>query len=277
MTPQEKINQQAQQRGLVKASVQRELLSPKVVNNVGAILRDKDMADQFIRIALGEITKNNKLAQCSPQSLIRAVYEAASLKLAINGILGHAYLVPFGGRSNQAQLIIGYRGFIDLAHRSGKIASITSDIICENELHSKSHFDYQKGTDEYIHHKPIIGDRGKPVAAYAVAKLITGGNQIEILSEQEINLYRDKSSGWKAYQSKLIKDCPWADPLSLQWMWRKTAIRQLCKLIPQSPELVQAAVADELREFGVKNLAPITPAVEIIDEIDGLREPGNEG
>src|SRR5690606_29938873 len=75
--------------------------------------------DRMARIALTTIRTNPKLLECSVPSLLGAVMQAAQLGLE-PGILGHCYIVPYG---REATFIIGYRGMIDLARRSGNIKS----------------------------------------------------------------------------------------------------------------------------------------------------------
>jgi recombination protein RecT len=84
-------------------------------------------ADRLARIATTEIRKVPKLAACDQASFLGAIMQCAQLGLEPGGALGHAYLIPFDKRqkvngwetvSTEAQLIIGYRGMIDLARRS---------------------------------------------------------------------------------------------------------------------------------------------------------------
>ena len=83
-------------------------------------------SERFSRMVLTAITQTPKLAQCSPQSFIGAMLNAAQLGLEPNTPLGQAYLIPYG---NQCQFQIGYKGLIDLAHRSGEIKDIEAHIV----------------------------------------------------------------------------------------------------------------------------------------------------
>src|ERR1700690_3025545 len=72
--------------------------------------------DRLCRIALTTIRQTPKLLDCDPLSLIKCVVQCAAIGLEPDPLLGRAYLVPFG---RECQLLIGYRGMIDLARRSG--------------------------------------------------------------------------------------------------------------------------------------------------------------
>ena len=181
---------------------------------------------------MAETKANPKLLECNPYSVVGAVIRATQLGLEIGSHLGQAYLVPYKG---DCTLQIGYRGMIDLAYRSGKVASITARTVHENDL-----FEWELGTNESITHKPAAGDRGKMIAVYAMAKLTTGGVHFEVLDLAEIDKAKrsSKSSGFG----------PWRD--FFEEMAKKTAIRRLFKYLPVGTELSQAVALDERAETG---------------------------
>jgi recombination protein RecT len=157
------------------------------------------------------------------------------------GALGHCYLLPFGngkakdGRPN-AQLIIGYRGMIDLARRSGQIVSI-----CAYTVHEKDHFVWRLGLDPDIEHVPSPeADRGPMTYVYAVAKLKGGGVQFEVMSRAEVEKVRK--------QSKAGSSGPWVT--HFDEMAKKTVIRRLFKYLPVSIEAARAVEVDERSDRG---------------------------
>ena len=84
-------------------------------------------ADKMIYVALETVRADSFLRQCEPQSIVQAVLEASQLGLMLGNKLGHAYLAPRREKKTntlKCQLPIGYRGFIALAHRTGKVSSI---------------------------------------------------------------------------------------------------------------------------------------------------------
>lgn len=214
--------------------------------------------DRVCRIALTEFRKNPMLMECEPMSFIAAVMVASQLGLEI-GILGSSYLVPFKNRTKnivECNFIPGYRGLIDLARRSGNIISISAEIV-----YKKDFFDFEKGLNEKLIHKPKLIDKGEMIAAYAVAKLKDGGSQFIVMSKQEIDEVKNKA---KAQYGPWISDyCAMA---------QKTVIRRLFKWLPSSVEMQNAAILDEHSEIGIQDIRGtlkegVSPSLMISDTI----------
>lgn len=198
-------------------------------------------AERLTRIVMTECRKVPALMQCNQESFFGAVLQCAQLGLEPGSALGHCYLLPFGngksrdGRPN-CQLIIGYRGMIDLARRSGQIVSINAHCV-----HESDEFEYELGLHPDIHHRPSpLAERGPVTYVYAVAVLKGGGVQFEVMSRAEIEAVRA--------QSKAGKSGPWVT----HWdeMARKTVVRKLFKYLPVSIEAVRAVEIDEKSDRG---------------------------
>lgn len=189
-------------------------------------------ADRLTRILVTEVRRNPKLAQADPTSLLGAVMQAAQLGLE-PGPLGHAYLVPrYNGKTKTTDvtLQIGYRGYIDLARRSGQIVSIVAREVCEGD-----HFEFEYGTDERILHKPALKGRGDAYAYYGVALLSDGGRVVHVMSREDVEKFRNRSQA---------KDSgPWATDYDA--MSKKTVIRRMVPWLPLSTELAVAVEADD--------------------------------
>lgn len=184
--------------------------------------------DRMARIALTCFRTTPKLGECDPRSVFAAVIQASQLGLE-PGIMGQAYLIPYGKNCN---LIPGYQGLIELARRSGKIVSLYAHVVREKDT-----FDYSLGVDKTLSHKPFHGDNaGEIIGVYAVAKLAEGGVEFEYMSRAQI----DKIM--RATQSK-GNSGPWKD--HYEEMCRKTAVRRLFKWIPKSVELANAMALDD--------------------------------
>jgi len=213
--------------------------------------------DRLIRVSMTALRRTPKLLECTTTSLLGAIISAAQLGLETDGALGHAYLVPF---KKECQLVIGYRGMIDLARRSGQILSISARIVYENDK-----FEYSYGLDEKLDHIPAMDGRGSPIAAYAVARIVGGGYQIEVLSMEQLRKAQQASSA-------SYKGCPW----EAYWdeMARKTAVRRLFKYLPVSVELQRAVGLDDLAESGQPQYLDIGLAEEPQPEtkVEILRE-----
>lgn len=204
-------------------------------------------ADRMARIALTEFRKTPALMKCDPATLFGAVIQCAQLGLEPGGTMGHAYLIPFENRkrgTTDVQFILGYRGMLDLARRSGQIVSISARDVCANDK-----FSYRYGIDETIEHVPADGDRGDLTHVYAVAKLKDGGVQFEVLTRAQIEAIRNDSQGYKTAIKFNRTDSPWIAHFTE--MAKKTAIRRLFKYLPVSIEIQRAVGLDEAGEDGI--------------------------
>lgn len=214
--------------------------------SIKAVLPQHMTPDRMMKIALRALRTTPKLMQCTLSSLFGAVVTCAQLGLEPNTPQGHIYLIPFENKKKnitEVQIVVGYKGLIDLARRSGEIVSISSHPVFENDP-----FDVSFGTEESIMHKPKLdGARGKIVGFYAVAKLKDGGTQLEFMSASEVNAIRDGSQGYRTAvrfaKPGQAPNSPWAT--DYDEMGRKTVIRRLCKYLPMSIELANAASLDE--------------------------------
>ncbi|MEK9722354.1 MAG: recombinase RecT [Rhodospirillaceae bacterium] len=195
--------------------------------------------ERLLRVAQTAVTTTPGLLDCTVPSLLGALMTCAQLGLEPNSPLGHAYLLPYKNKRKgvtEAQFVAGYRGLIDLAYRSGKLASIVAHAAHEGDL-----FEYAFGSEDYIRHVPC--DRpGDTTHFYAVAKTTTGGHVLDVLrvAEVEAIMAGSQSRG---------KWGPWKD--QFDEMGRKTAVRRLSKYLPQTPETAQAVALDEQAERGV--------------------------
>ncbi|HHV61117.1 MAG TPA: recombination protein RecT [Firmicutes bacterium] len=190
--------------------------------------------DRLARVALTTIRANPKLLQCNIQSLMGAVMQAAQLGLE-PGLLGHCYIIPFG---NEAQFMIGYRGMIDLARRSGNIESIQAHEVYEND-----YFKLKYGLEDTLEHIPWhlredqkFDEPGAFRGCYMVAKFKDGGHQIHYMSKKEIDDHRKRS--------KTGNNGPWmTDYIE---MAKKTVVRSAWKWLPISIEIMrQVESSDE--------------------------------
>lgn len=186
--------------------------------------------DRMVRIALTELRKNPKLCECDPLSFVASVMLCGQLGLEI-GVLGEAYLVPY---KSQCTFILGYKGMIALARRSGEIISLTAHCVYENDA-----FKYSYGLNEVLEHTPALTNRGDLIGVYAVAKLKGGGYQFDVLSKEHIDLIKGRS--------KASSFGPWIT--DYDEMARKTAIRRLFKYLPASVEMQKAVAFEEQLEL----------------------------
>ncbi|RUS07913.1 hypothetical protein EFW58_00661 [Bacillus velezensis] len=149
------------------------------------------------------------------------------------GLIGHCYFVPFWNNKEKrrdVQFIIGYKGMIDLARRSGHIESIYAHAVYETD-----EFDYELGLHPKLVHKPATGQRGAITHVYAVAHFKDGGYQFEVFSKDDIEKTRKRS--------KASDNGPWKT--DYEEMAKKTVIRRMWKYLPISIEIQQQVAQDE--------------------------------
>lgn len=207
-------------------------------------------ADRMARVATTAIRQTPKLLECEPASLFGAIIQCAQLGLEPSNGLGHAYLLPFDKnekRGNQwvkvrtdVTLIIGYRGMLDLARRSGQIESIEAHAVYKCDK-----FECELGLNSKLIHvpdwdNPERNDPAKVVFVYAVAKLKDGGTQFQVMSRQGVEAIRERS--------KAAKSGPWVT--DWEQMALKTVTRRLFKWLPVSIELQNAVSLDEAGDRG---------------------------
>ena len=192
--------------------------------------------ERFVRVAITAMTRTPKLRECDRASFFSAMLSLAQTGLEPDG--RRAHLIPFENRKRgvvECQLIIDYKGLVELAMRSGLLSYIHADVVCEGDV-----FEYSLG--EIKAHVPwfLRRDADKPTdpgeifAAYALAKFKDGSAKAEVMSIGEVNAIRARS---KAGQSG-----PWVSDFAE--MAKKTAVRRLSKWLPLSPEYRDALDAD---------------------------------
>jgi recombination protein RecT len=178
-------------------------------------------------VALGAFTRTPSLWTCNPISVARAIVEAAQLGLEPTGLLGGAYLVPRGG---EATLLVGYRGLVMLAKRSGEVQRVEARVVRQKDT-----FDYGYGLEPYLHHVPSQdADPGPYTGAYAVIFYRDGSRQFDYMSIAEIEAIRKRSAAASAG--------PWVTDYAE--MCKKTPLRRLMKMAPLTIEV--ASRLDEL-------------------------------
>jgi recombination protein RecT len=173
----------------------------------------------------------SSLMDCTPESFVASLLTAAALGLE-PGTNGEAYLVPYWDNKAKAvecQLIIGYQGIAKLFWQHPLAKHVDAQAVYSNDT-----FDYEHGLEPFLRHRPAKGDRGEVIYYYAVAALNTGASKFEVLSVDEVKALRGGKTGSNG-------NVP--DPQ--HWMERKTALKQVLKLMPKSTQLISALTVDE--------------------------------
>lgn len=187
--------------------------------------------ERFVRLVMTQVRTSPNLMRCDQASLLGAVMTAAQLGLEFDA-RQLAYLIPRKIKGQyRATAMIGYRGYMDLARRSGLVRDVQAHVVYERD-----EFSVEYGDGPRVVHRPTMtGERGAPIAAYAVAFYKDGGTTSLALRLDEIEARRGRSSAGGSG--------PWATDWDA--MARKTAVRALAAYLPQTPELANAMALDE--------------------------------
>lgn len=232
--------------------------------------------DRFARLTLAAVKASPQLMQCfdtemGQTSVLLAAMQAAAVGLEPNTPTQDAWILPrrkkitgVNGQPDtwvwEAQLMIGYRGLLKLARRSGDIKTVFAAVVREGD-----HFVYARGLEEdTLEHRPGPGT-GELTHAYAVARYKSGGYSFEVLSAAQVEARREMSDSWqkgRAYS-------PWQ-----KWpeaMWRKSALRALIPYLELSPEDERAVTLDE-RSLAVDTDAGVVTAGQWEDPAEDVPE-----
>ena len=155
-------------------------------------------------------TSDEKLLQCAPNALMAEALKAASLHLPLNKQLGQCYILPFKNHGVMTPtLVVGTKGYLQLAMRTGKYETINSDVVYEGEL---------KGYDKVTGNLDLSGVRTSnvPIGYFAYMKMKNGFSKLLYMSLDEVCLYA------KQY-SPTVKFCEKATPATLKELALKQA------------------------------------------------------
>lgn len=236
--------------------------SPAVKQKFSEVLDGN--GQQFVASLLSIVTNNNLLAKATNESIMTAAMKAATLKLPIEPSLGMAYIVPYNRNEkqgntwvkiNEAQFQMGYKGFIQLAQRSGQIRNINCDIVYKEEF---LRYDKVYGT---LHLKEEQVDSGEVEGYFASLELINGFRKMIFWKKEKVIVHAQKYS--KTYD-KQIGDFKSGTPWKTEFdaMAQKTLIKELLsKYAPLSTELQEAIIADneDSNVNEVKRAKDVTP------------------
>lgn len=209
---------------------------PNVKGKFDELLGKRSTA--FMTSVLQIVSQNDLLAKAEPQSVFHAAAVAATLDLPLNSNLGFAYIVPYNQRQKDntykqvAQFQMGYKGFIQLAQRSGQFKTISASPIYDGQLISENpltgfEFDFSKPSS------------GKVIGYASYFKLLNGFEKTLYM-----NISQVESHGKKFSQTYKKGFGLWKD--DFEGMAIKTVIKLLLsKFAPLSVEMQQAVILDQ--------------------------------
>lgn len=196
-------------------------------------------APQFVT-SLVAAAGGNGLNTCKPDTVVSAALIAAGMDLPINQNLGFAYLIPYKDRKNNVticQFQMGYKGFIQLAQRSGFYKTINATDVREGEL---VNIDRLSGEPTFNWLSEEEREKANVVGYIAYFKLLNGFEKSLYMSVSSLTNHAKRySKNYAKYSTGL-----WADDFDA--MAKKTVIKLLLsKFGPLSTQLQEAIQKDQ--------------------------------
>lgn len=216
--------------------------TPTMKKKFTDILHEK--SDSFMGSLMTLVGGDNYLSTAEPMTIIASALKAATMDLPIDKNLGYAYVVPFNRKEkvgkewithNEAQFIIGYKGYIQLAQRSGQYKALNALEVYEGQL-----VDWNPLTEEFtFDYKARTSD--KVVGYVGFFELLNGFKKTVYWTKDEVEAHRIKNA--KGFDKTKLTGA-WRD--NYDAMAIKTVLRNmLSKWGILSVEMQTAVTSDE--------------------------------
>jgi recombination protein RecT len=225
-----------------KASIGAYLNNDAVKNQINKMLGSEKQGARFISSLVSAVTVNPALSECDNKTLVNAALLGTTLNLSPSPQLGQFYMVPFNDRKNGrtvAQFQLGYKGYLQLAIRSGQYKKLNVLAIKEGELES-----YDPLNEEIKVN--LIDDeekreKAKTIGYYAYFEYLNGFRKAMYWSREKMEAHAQKySKGYAAHKGYTF----WEKDFDA--MACKTMLRQLIsKWGIMSIDMQTAYLADE--------------------------------
>ena len=246
---------------------------PQVMNNLDKVKTNVLDPDKVVRLTLNAMQKTPGLQGCTLESMLGAMMTATSLGLEPNTPLGHSWIIPYDnyrmvngvwGKVLEADYMIGYKGFINLMHRSENLMLLKSGVACENDEY-ESYLSSECETGTFFKHQRARKNRGALEVAYCFTRMkgkFGHADMVTELSREDIEKIRslskthgslvkradDPKSKDKAKAQRKLAETPWV--FWEEMMWMKSAVRRHASQSPLSPLVMAAAQIDGAAEDG---------------------------
>jgi recombination protein RecT len=200
-------NNQLAAKQRTKVEVLKDIMkAPSIQEQFNNVL--KENSGVFVASIIDLYNGDAYLQNCEPKNVVMEALKAAVLKLPINKSLGFAYIVPFG---KNPTMIIGYKGLIQLAMRTGQYRIINADKVYEGEYRSMN-----KLTGEFNMDGEKTSD--KVVGYFAYIEMLNGFSKTLYMTKEKVEAYGKK-------YSKTYGNGPWKTEFDT--MAIKTVLRSL--------------------------------------------------
>lgn len=260
--------------------------TPAMKKKFTDILHEK--SDSFMGSLMTLVGGDNYLSQAEPMTIIASALKAATMDLPIDKNLGYAYVVPFNRsekvgnkwvKHNEAQFILGYKGYIQLAQRSGQYKALNALAIYDGQL-----IDWNPLTEEFtFDYKAKVSD--EVIGYVGFFELLNGFKKTVYWTKQEIESHRIKNA--KGYDKEKLSGA-WVD--NYDSMAIKTVLRNmLSKWGLLSVEMQSAITSDEkvfrvdenndlIEETDLSDMEPMPQALKEAEKVvdDPVTDEGQE-
>lgn len=307
----------------IQAQPQRMTFSNYVNSKVGKdqiakVIQNPNKRDAFITSIVAAVSTNPALQECTSASIISAALQGVAMGLAPSPQLGQFYMVPFKQKEKKdkngkiiqtectvATFIPGYRGYIQLAYRSGQYVDLDARPVVEGEYKGLDRIT-GRATFEWIE-DDALRERLPVVGYMAYFELINGARKVLYWSKEKMISHANRFSPAFSRESTQIKvRGQWKTKVSFddfqsgnypkedEWMYSsfwykdfdmmacKTMIRQLItRWGPVSVEMESAIVLDTQSEaqgvdygadFSAAALPPTPDTEPVVDVVDEAAE-----
>lgn len=163
-------------------------------------LSSEKIKTDFMNSVIEVVTGSPELQACTPQSILAESLKAASIHLPLNKALGRCYVVPFKNKGvPTATMVIGYKGYIQLAKNSGHYRNINADVVFEGQITYRNHL-----TGEIrIDHEPTSD---KVVGFFAYIEELNGFNKTLYMSIDQMAHYAKTYVTYLKFNNKITED-----------------------------------------------------------------------
>ncbi|MGL4569577.1 MAG: recombinase RecT [Clostridium sp.] len=212
----------------VSNSIKGMIDNPSIKKRFEEVLKER--APQYMSSIINLVNSDTNLKKCDPTSVVASAMVAATMDLPVDKNLGYAWVVPYGTR---AQFQMGYKGYIQLALRTGQYKAINVVEIREGELVNWNPLTEEVDVD-------FTQKKSDAVIGYAgYFKLMNGFEKTVYWSKDDITRHANKFS--KTFNSK---NSVWKSDFDA--MAKKTVLRNLLsKWGILSIEMQNAYTADQ--------------------------------
>lgn len=227
-----------------KVGITTYLTNPAVKANVAKVVGEQK-SQAFISSIVSAVQTNKLLSECTNASILNAALLGESLELPHSPAMGNYFMVPYKNKDgvSEAQFQLGWKGYVQLAIRSGQYKRIVASVVKEGELKS-----YNPITEE-ISFEPILDPdaraKAKTIGYYAMLELTKGFRKEIYWSVAEMEkhastysqAYRNDKK-WKSSRS------PWTT--NFDAMGKKTVLRYIISKFGVMSVKMQSAVEADM-------------------------------